>query len=167
MLAGANSGSSRRARSVCERTPELPAGTPFQSECAPKPASLVELSLRSRLEVRLEYTRGLTAVRVARPFFDHLEVWPDLVLPEFRVAIEYDSIGREGLAHLGKREESDRRKDRALRQAGWEVIRVRSGKLVELGSFDVVGGDSERTADRILDALRMARGALYVDCYLR
>jgi very-short-patch-repair endonuclease len=166
-VSGARTTSRKRSKPVCGKTPDLPVGTAFLSECAPRPASAVEASLRQRLETKLEFTGGLNAVRVARPFFDHVEVWPDIVLPEFKTVIEYDSIGKEGLSHIGKREEADRRKDRALRQAGWEVIRVRSGKLRELGPYDVVGGDSNRTAERVLDALRLARGALYVDCYLR
>jgi very-short-patch-repair endonuclease len=115
----------RTSRPVCVRTPDLPTGTAFLSECAPKPGSAVEASLRQRLVERLEFTGGFNAVKVARPFFDHTEVWPDIVLPEFKAVIEYDSIGREGLSHIGRREEADRRKDRALRQAGWEVIRDR------------------------------------------
>ncbi len=106
-------------------TPDLPVGTAFVSECAPRPASAVEASCASASSASSEFSGGFNAVRVARPFFEHLEVWPDIVLPEFKAVIEYDSIGKEGLSHIGKREEVDRRKDRALRQAGWEVIRVR------------------------------------------
>ncbi|MGP2481179.1 hypothetical protein ACTUM2_15305, partial [Listeria monocytogenes] len=78
----------------------------FVSVCAPRPASAVEGRLRADLFARLALTEGLNAVRVARPFFQHLEIWPDLVLPELRIAIEYDSIGRHGLEHVGRREEA-------------------------------------------------------------
>lgn len=166
-VSGARTTRSRRSRPVCRKTPDFPVGTVFVSECAPKPASAVEASLRARLEAKLEFTGHFNAIKVARPFFEHTEVWPDIILFEFKAVVEYDSIGKEGLSHIGAREEADRRKDRATRQAGWEVIRVRSGKLRELGPFDIVGGDSNRTADRVIDALRVARGALYVDCYLR
>lgn len=122
----------RRARPkprLCEKTPDLPVGEAFVSECAPKPTPAVEAQLRADVHQRLTLTEGLNAVRVQRPFFDHLEVWPDLVYPEPRVAIEYDSIGRHGLEHVGRREASDRREDRALRAAGWEVVRLRTGSL--------------------------------------
>ena len=98
-------------------------------------------------------------MRVGRPFFDHLEVWPDILLPELRIAVEYDSTGRFGLEHVGKREEADRRKDRTLRAAGWEVVRIRTGKLEKLGPHDLqlstMGG---RGIDRLLDVFRDIRG---------
>ncbi|MFT2708525.1 zinc-ribbon domain-containing protein [Clavibacter zhangzhiyongii] len=158
----------RRSPAVCARTPDLPVGEPFASACAPPPASAVEERLRHDLAARLEHTPGLNAVRLARPFFEHLEAWPDILLPELRVAIEYDSTGRHGLEHVGRREEADRRKDRALRAAGWEVIRIRTGKLPPLGPYDLcVSGLTRGTVDQLLDRLREIRGPLLVDAYLR
>ncbi|BDZ50455.1 hypothetical protein GCM10025867_26960 [Frondihabitans sucicola] len=153
---------------VCPKTPVLPSGDPFSSVCAPPPASAVEGDLRAELAERLEFTPGLNAIRLARPFFDHLEAWPDVILPELRVAIEYDSTGRFGLEHVGRREEADRRKDRALRGAGWEVIRIRTGHLPALGPHDLrVAGLSQKTLSALVDELRVVRGPLIVDCYLR
>jgi hypothetical protein len=107
-------------------------------------------------------------VRVGRPFFSHLEVWPDILLPELRIAVEYDSPGRHGLEHVGKREDADRRKDRALRAARWEVVRIRTGRLEPLGPFDVqLSSLGRRSMDRLLDAFRDIRGPLLVDAYLR
>jgi hypothetical protein len=161
-------GGDRRSPAVCTKTPDLPVGEPFASACAPPPASAVEERLRQDLAARLDHTPGLTAVRLARPFFEHLEAWPDIVLPELRVAIEYDSTGRHGLEHVGRREEADRRKDRALRAAGWEVIRIRTGKLPPLGPYDLcVSGLTRGTVDALLDRLREIRGPFLVDAYLR
>lgn len=161
----------RRARppaALCAKTPELPVGTPFVSECAPRPASAVEAAVRADLFARLDLTPGLNAVRVARPSFQHVEVWPDIVIDELRVAIEYDSTGRHGLEHVGTREASDRRKDRALRAAGWEVVRLRTGRLEPLGPHDIaLAGWNRRSLDRLVDTLRGIRGALMVDAYLR
>lgn len=110
---------------------------------------------------------GLNAVRTAQPFFTHLEVWPDIVIPELMVAIEYDTTGRDGLEHVGTREPVDRRKDRLLRRTGWEVVRVRGGKLHHLGPFDVTGTTvSGALVDRVVDRLREIRGDLIVNCYL-
>jgi very-short-patch-repair endonuclease len=143
-------------------------GEPFRSVCAPARASAAEGDLHHRLAQRLEFGAGFTAVRVARPFFDHLEVWPDIVLPELRVAIEYDTTGRDGLEHVGRREAVDRRKDRALRATGWEVVRVRCSRLQPIGEHDVVAsGVTAKLIDRVLDELRVIRGDLIVDCYLR
>src|SRR5690606_33928097 len=137
-------------------------------ECAPRTASAAEARLRGLLHERLEFTPERNAVRVGRPFFDHLEVWPDIVIPELAVAVEYDTTGRDGLEHVGRREDVDRRKDRLLREAGWEVVRVRVGRLRELGPHDVLAaGVSAKLIDRILDGLRAARGDLIVDCYVR
>ena len=154
-------------RQLCSMTPDLPVGAPFHSECAPRPASAVEAQLRADVFARLPVTQGLNAVRVARPFFDHLEVWPDILLPELRVAIEYDSTGRHGLEHVGKRADADRRKDRALRAARWEVVRIRTGRLEPLGPYDLqMSSWGSRGLDRLIDTLRGIRGPLLVDPYL-
>lgn len=158
----------RPARRICDKTPVLPTGSPFLSVCAPKPASAIEAELRAGLEARLAQTTGLNAIRVARPFFDHLEVWPDILLPELRVALEYDSTGRHGLEHVGHRQRVDQRKDRAVRSAGWEVVRIRTGRLPALGPHDVVvSGVTKKTYELIIDELRAIRGPLFVDAYLR
>ncbi len=107
-------------------------------------------------------------MRVARPFFSHLEVWPDILLTELRVAIEYDTTGRDGLEHVGRREAIDLRKDRALRSVGWEVVRIRCGKLQPLSSLDLVAsGISAKLVDRVIDRLGQIRGDLIVRSYLR
>jgi len=153
---------------LCEKTPDLPVGEAFVSECAPEPASAVEAQLRADVRQLLTLTEGLNAVRVQRPFFQHVEVWPDLVFPELRVAIEYDSIGRHGLEHVGRREDADRRKDRGLRSAGWEVVRLRTGKLEPLGPHDIqLAAWNARALVRLIDTLRVIRGPLLVDAYLR
>lgn len=155
-------------RTLCPKTPALPTGEPFVSVCAPPPASAVEGQLRMDLFARLAVTPGLNAVRVARPFFDHLEVWPDILLPELRIAVEYDSVGRHGLEHVGKREVTDRRKDRGLRAAHWEVVRIRTGKLEKLGPFDLqMTSWGDRGLNRLLDTLRDIRGSVLVDAYLQ
>ncbi|GAA4155523.1 hypothetical protein GCM10022286_04580 [Gryllotalpicola daejeonensis] len=157
----------RPRRPLCSKTPALPVGEAFLSVCAPKPASAVESELRAELEARLAVTHGLNAIRVARPFFDHLEVWPDILLPELRVAIEYDTTGRHGLEHVGRRQKVDERKDRAVRAAGWEVIRIRTGKLERLGAHDVqASGTTHVMYSRLFDELRAIRGELLVDAYL-
>lgn len=153
---------------ICGKTPDLPVGEPFVSACAPKPASAVEAKLRQMLASRIAVTEGMNAVKVARPFFQHTEVWPDIVLPELRVAIEYDSTGRHGLEHVGSREDADRRKDRVLRRAGWEVIRIRTGKLPPLGPYDLsLTTINARAVEQLLDAVRDIRGPLLVDSLRR
>lgn len=157
-----------RPSTICTKTPPLALGEPFVSGCAPAPASAVEGDLRAWLTEHLEFTPGMNAIRLDRPFFDHLEAWPDVILPELRIAVEYDSTGRFGLEHVGKREVADRRKDRALRSAGWEVIRIRTGHLPALGPHDLrVAGLSKKTLAALLDELRAIRGDLIVDAYLR
>jgi hypothetical protein len=147
---------------------DLAVGEAFASVCAPKPASAAEARLRQLLSERLEFEPGLTAVRTSRPFFDHLEVWPDIVLGELRVAIEYDTTGRDGLEHVGKREDADRRKDRVLRASGWEVVRIRTGKLKPIGPYDVAASaPSARVVERVIDRLGEIRGHLIVSCYTR
>jgi len=143
-------------------------GEAFTSGWAPKPASAAEADLRRRIADRLDVDLSANAVRVARPFFHHVEVWPDILLRELTVAIEYDTVGRDGLEHVGRREAVDRRKDRLLRAAGWEVVRVRVGTLLPIGPYDVVTpGISNALIDRILDRLGEIRGQLLVAAYTR
>jgi hypothetical protein len=143
-------------------------GDAFWSAAAPKPASAAEADLRQRLALRFEFELDCNAVVVARPFFDRLEVWPDVVIPELRVAIEYDTVGRHGLEHVGPREESDRRKDRALRAVHWEVLRIRCGKLQPIGPYDLTAsGVTGRLMDRLSTALGEIRGELIVSAYCR
>ncbi|WP_308465810.1 zinc-ribbon domain-containing protein [Rathayibacter soli] len=156
-----------QSRPLCGKTPDLPVATAFVSVCAPKPASAIEGELRTWLRDRLAVTHGMNAIRLGRPFFDHLEVWPDVLLPELRIAIEYDSTGRHGLEHVGRRQKVDERKDRVIRATGWEVIRIRTGKLPALGPYDVIAaGLSRPTYALLLDQLRAIRGPLFVDAYL-
>jgi len=157
-----------RARPLCPKTPQLAAGEAFASECAPATASAVEAQLRQDLAERLEFTPGLNAVRVTRPFFEHLEVWPDIVIPELRIAVEYDSTGRHGLEHVGTRQDADLRKDRALRAAKWEVVRIRTGRLEKLGPWDLqVSGTGKKTLAALLEVFRTIRGELIVEAYRR
>ena len=142
-------------------------GESFISPWAPKPASAAEADLRQRLRAAIAIDLDHNAVRVARPFFTHVEVWPDFVMPEFRVAIEYDTTGRDGLEHVGRREDVDRRKDRLLRLAGWEVIRIRCGKLQPIGPHDLLAsGVTHSLIGRIVDELAEIRGDLIVRSYL-
>lgn len=159
---------------TCERSPaaRLAPGDAFASPCAPPTASAAESNLRALLDERLDL--GLVddtrpnAVRTKEAFFNHLEVWPDIVIEPFRVAIEYDTTGRDGLEHVGQRLDVDRRKDRLLRATGWEVVRIRTGHLPHLGLHDLSApGVSGLLADRIVDRLREVRGPLFVDAYLR
>ncbi|GAA1444161.1 hypothetical protein [Leifsonia poae] len=146
----------------------VPVGDAFVSRWAPAPASAAEPELRRRLGERLEVDLGNNAVRVARPFFSHLEVWPDIIIPELRVAIEYDTTGRDGLEHVGRREDTDKRKDRLLRGVGWEVVRIRCGKLRPIGPFDLTAsGVTNALVDRIVDRLGEIRGELIVGAYRR
>ncbi|UFS59044.1 zinc-ribbon domain-containing protein [Subtercola endophyticus] len=143
------------------------AGEAFHSAAAPRPASAAEARLRQLLAERLEFDASVNAVRVARPFFGRLEVWPDILLPDLRVAIEYDTVGRFGLEHVGRREVADRRKDRLLRAAGWEVVRIRAGKLLPLGPYDLAASAvAPKLVDRLIDTLRAIRGDLIVNAYL-
>ncbi len=159
-----------RARPLCAKSDATshPVGDAFVSGCAPSAASAAEPRLAQLLGTTLAYEPGFTAVRVARPFFTHLEVWPDIVLSELKVAIEYDTMGRNSTEHIGQREAIDRRKDRLLRSAGWEVVRVRTGKLTPIGEHDVeASGVTKKVIGEVIDELRIIRGDLIVDCYLR
>lgn len=143
-------------------------GVAFVSEHAPKPASAAEGELRQAIRERWDFDLGNNAIALSRPFFNRLEAWPDIVIPELRIAIEYDTIGKFGLEHVGMREQSDLRKDRALRAVRWEVIRIRCGKLLPLGPYDLVaGGVSRKLIQRLDERLGEVSGELLVAAYRR
>ncbi|MES2170256.1 MAG: zinc-ribbon domain-containing protein [Actinomycetota bacterium] len=149
-------------------SPTATAGEAFWSAKAPRPASAAEARLRQLLGERLAVDPHPNAVRVRNPFFERFEVWPDIVIEELRVAIEYDTVGSIGVEHVGPREDHDRRKDRLLRSAGWEVIRIRCGKLRPIGPYDLIAaGVSAALADRVLDRLGEIRGELIVRSFAR
>lgn len=132
------------------------------------PTSAAEGRLVALLAERLEFTPGKNAIRIAGAFHGRDEVWPDLVLPELRIAVEYDTTGRIGDEHVGHRERSDRRKDLLLRRCGWEVVRVRTGGLAPLGPHDLrAAGVSAGLADRLLERFAVIRGDLIVAAYRR
>ncbi len=147
-----------------------PSGSPgeaFFSAKAPKPASAAEARLRQLLATRLSVDLVPNAVRVRRPFFDRLEVWPDIVIDELKIAVEYDTTGRHGLEHVGGREDADRRKDRLLRAVKWEVVRIRCGRLLPIGPYDLcAAGVTTKLVDRLIEQFCLIRGDLIVRSYL-
>jgi len=174
LATGRSSGSGGRERprartsTLCPKTPALNPGDAFASLCAPRPASAAEADFAAGLRSRLEFSEGFNAVRTGRPFFDHLEVWPDIVIPELRITLEYDTSGRFALEHTGRREASDLRKDRAIRAVRWEVIRIRTDRLEKLGPHDIQCSSVTRTVlAQLLDRFRDLRGSLIVDSYAR
>jgi very-short-patch-repair endonuclease len=107
-------------------------------------------------------------VRVRTPFFGHLEVWPDIIIPELAIAIELDTVGRNGDEHVGQRERADRRKDQLLADVGWRVVRVRCRPLRPLGPRDVVvAGVSAAAVSAVLERVAEIRGELMVRSYAR
>lgn len=143
-------------------------GRAFRSGRAPRATSAAEGRVRALLADRLDVDLSANAVRVRTPFFDRVEVWPDILIPELALAIELDTIGRSGDEHVGRREAIDRRKDRLLREAGWEVIRLRVRPLEALGPHDlVVSGVSQRATEHLIDRIGEVRGELMVAAYRR
>jgi very-short-patch-repair endonuclease len=126
--------------------------------------SATEQRLRALLGERIRLPHRVNAIRISRTFFGTPEVWPDIIIPALRVAIEYDDPGRDRTAHRGLKEVSDLEKDAALAEVGWEVIRVRGGGLTELGPHSIVcTAITPPVVDRIMQLLRELRGDDAVD----
>lgn len=143
-------------------------GEAFRSERAPRATSAAEGRLRALIAARLDVDLSCTAVRVRTPFFGHLEVWPDVIIPELAVAVELDTVGRNADEHVGRRERADRRKDQLLREARWHVIRLRCRPLRALGPDDlVVAGVSVTAVEALIERMGETRGALLVQAYRR
>ena len=139
-------------------------GIPFMKPGLKTRTSNTEQRLRMMLAERIRLPHRVNAVKISRTFYGKPEVWPDIIIPALKIAIEYDDPGRDGTAHRGLKEASDREKDAALAEVGWEVIRVRAGGLDELGSYSIVcAGLSIGVIDRIMELLRQIRGAEEVE----
>ncbi len=160
---------SRSRRQRAAPVPGGPAGEAFVDPTAMRlGTSAAEGELRRRLAEVLDQNLQFNAVRVAQPFHDRLHVWPDVILPDLRIALEWDTTGRIGDEHVGHRERSDRLKDRLLRRVGWEVIRLRGEGLRPIGPYDLdARGVSGALVDRILDRCCEIRGELFVAAYRR
>lgn len=143
-------------------------GEAFCSDRAPRATSAAEGQLRALIAERLAVDLSATAVRVRTPFFGRLEVWPDVVVPELAIAVELDTVGRNGDEHVGRREQADRRKDQLLAEVGWHVVRLRCRPLRALGPDDlVVAGVSATAVDALIERMGEVRGHLLVQAYSR
>jgi very-short-patch-repair endonuclease len=140
------------------------AGMPFMKPGLRVGTSMTEQRLRVLLGERLRLHHRANAVRTARMFYGRQEVWPDILVAELRIAIEYDDPGRSGRAHRGLKEGSDQEKDAALREVGWEVIRIRGGGLPPLGPYSIACRSvTADVADQVVRLMRVIRGDSAVD----
>ncbi|WP_022894474.1 hypothetical protein [Agromyces subbeticus] len=140
------------------------AGLAFMKPGLKVGTSRVEQRLRLLLGERIRLHHRVNAVRIARMFYGKQEVWPDILVPQLRIAVEYDDPGRSGRAHRGLKEGSDVEKDDALREVGWEVIRIRAGGLDELGPHSVVCARLTVAAvDEVVALMRRIRGDAALD----
>lgn len=149
------------------------AGVAFMKPGLRVGTSMTEQRLRTLLGERIRLHHRVNAVRIRRMFYGKQEVWPDILVPQLRIAVEYDDPGRSRRAHLGLKEASDLEKDDALREVGWEVIRIRAGGLEPLGPYSVVCRSltveavdevvrlmAEIRGDAAVDALRLAAASV-------
>lgn len=140
------------------------AGVAFMKPGLRVATSRTEQRLRMLLGERIRLHHRVNAVHIARTFYGRQEVWPDILVPQLRIAIEYDDPGRSRRAHLGLKEASDLDKDDALREVGWEVIRIRAGGLESLGPHSVVCRALTATVvDEVIVRMRRIRGDVAVD----
>ena len=140
------------------------AGVAFMKPGLRVGTSMTEQRLRVMLGERIRLHHRVNAVHIARTFFGRQEVWPDILVPQLRIAVEYDDPGRSRRAHRGLKEASDLDKDDALREVGWEVIRIRAGGLDVLGPHSVLCRALTADAvDEVVGLMRRIRGDAAVD----
>ncbi|PXA68416.1 hypothetical protein [Cryobacterium arcticum] len=156
----------------CDRNAQAPAargegGVPFMKPGLKTRTSRTEQRLRMLLGERIRLPHRVNAIRINRSFYGKPEVWPDIIIPALRVAIEYDSPGRKKTSHRGLNEVSDREKDAALEEVGWAVIRVRADGLEPVGRYSIVtSGVTDALVDEILTLLAQIRGETAVAALL-
>ena len=157
----------------CQRNAAAPAarfegGVPFMKPGLALRTSGAEQKLRMLLGERIRLPHRVNAIRISRTFYGKPEVWPDIIIPALKVAIEYDSPGRDKTSHRGLKEVSDREKDAALEEVGWAVIRVRADGLEPVGRYGIVcSGVSAALVGEILTMLAEIRGADAVAALMR
>lgn len=140
------------------------AGVAFMNPGLRTRTSQTEQRLKVLLGERIRLHHGVNAVRIARTFYGRQEVWPDILVPQLRIAVEYDDPGRSRRAHLGLKEASDLEKDEALREVGWEVVRIRAGGLRSLGPHSIVcHALTPAAVDEVVACMRRIRGDAAVD----
>ncbi|ANJ27099.1 hypothetical protein [Agromyces aureus] len=140
------------------------AGLAFMKPGLRTRTSMTEQRLRTMLGERIRLHHRVNAVHIARTFFGRSEVWPDILVPQLRIAIEYDDPGRSRRAHLGLKEASDLEKDEALAEVGWEVIRIRAGGLESIGPNSIVCRSlTPAVVDEVVERMRRLRGDQAVD----
>lgn len=125
-------------------------GEAFHTNHAP-PTSGAEATMRAMLSVHLPIATPEEAntVRVRATAWGALQVFPDILIPTRHVAIEYDSPGQRGDAHQD--DSADAAKDQALRDVGWEVIRIRTGGLTATSRWDVIAsGPTLKSAHEVI-----------------
>lgn len=112
------------------RTRALAAGAGGCPYCYPYGASLRQLAVASALAYSLP---GLTVND--RPAPIHAAGRPrhvDITIPQLRLVLEYDG----GFFHA-RRERQDGEKSNALREAGWQVVRLREAPLDRIDAQDL------------------------------
>jgi very-short-patch-repair endonuclease len=143
------------------------AGVPFMNPALRTRTSQTEQRLKGLLGDRIRLNHRVNAIHIARTFYGRREVWPDVIVPQLRIAVEYDDPGRSRRAHMGLKEASDLEKDDALREVGWEVIRIRAGGLGPVGPHSIVCGQlTPAVVDDVVDVMRGIRGDAAVDALL-
>jgi len=157
----------------CQKNAQAPAarfegGVPFMKPGLKTRTSQAEQKLRMLLGERIRLPHRVNAIRISRTFYGKPEVWPDIIIPALRVAIEYDSPGRDKTSHRGLKEVSDLEKDAALAEVGWAVIRVRADGLGAVGPHSIVcSGVTAQLVDEILTMLAAIRGEAAVAALMR
>lgn len=135
------------------------AGVPYMNPGLRVGTSITEHRLKAMLGERIRLNHRVNAIRIARTFHGRREVWPDIIVPQLRLTVEYDDPGRSRRAHRGLKEATDLDKDDALREVGWDVIRVRAGGLGPLGPNSIVcRALTADVADAVVNRMRELRG---------
>jgi len=156
----------------CRQSAQAPAaraeaGVPFINPGLRLGTSITEHRLKAMLAARIRLNHRVNAIHLARTFHGRREAWPDIIVPQLRVTVEYDDPGRTRRAHRGLKAGSDAEKDDALREVGWEVIRVRAGGLGPLGPHSIVcAALTEAVADEVVERMRSIRGDAAVESIL-
>ena len=120
------------------------------------------------LFARLEVTPGFNAVRVAGRSSTTSRCGPTSCSPSCASPSSTTAPAGSGSSMSAGARMSTGARTACCGSAGWEVVRIRTGRLEKLGPYDLqLSGTGRKTVARLLEVFGEIRGQLIVESYRR
>lgn len=117
-------------------------------------SSADEKKMRRFLEEEgLRLAKAGTAIKLSENFYNWPFAVPDIVIPDCKIVVEYDSYWHHAFS-----EDKDKLKGDLIAKAGWKVIRIRQGQLKKINAQDVLSasGPTKKAAREVASLCKRA-----------